>query len=606
MDPIQQRIASLTPERRALLEQRLMTAAAGTAQERIPRRAGRTPRPLSFAQERLWFLDQLLPGGVAYNTSHAVRIRGALDVEALRRALDASVTRHEALRTVFVEKDGVPLQAIVDHVPTSLPVLDLRQQPDGEREAVMRQHLEAEIGQSFDLARGPLWRTRLVRLGDLEHVLLLAIHHIVFDGWSLGVLWQELATNYEAFVAGGPSPLLPVARADRGLCRVAAVTLDGRAPGSESAYWTRTLAGAPVLSRCRWITPPGRLDRPGRQHFLEIPAELVDRLTKLSRQERATLFMTLLAAFQTLLCPLHRSERHRRGHGPRRPHAHRAGGDRSAGSPAPGDARRPVGRASLLSSSGSAREVTLGGTQHQELPFERLVEDLAPERSVSHGSGIPDACSSSRRPAVALNAPGTRGDSPGATEQRRGARGRHDVLPGDRAAGASRPDRVQHRPVRRRHDCAAWSVPPATWRGIGGRPRPAPRGAARSCRWRSASECRRVERRPRPNIPREACVHQLIEAQAQRTPDAVAVVCDGRRADLPGAGPPGDTPGGAAARRGGRARYPGWPLRRPLARDGGRPHRDPQGRRGRTFPWIPRIPWIGSPTCWATPGSGGW
>ena len=526
MDPIQQRIASLTPERRALLEQRLMTAAAGTAQERIPRRAGHTPRPLSFAQERLWFLDQLLPGGGAYNTSHAVRIRGALDVEVLRRALDATVTRHEALRTVFVEKDGVPLQAIVDHVPASLPVLDLRQQPDGEREAVMRQHLEAEIGQSFDLARGPLWRTRLVRLGDLEHVLLLAIHHIVFDGWSLGVLWQELATNYEAFVAGQPSPLPPVPVQYADFAEWQRSRLTGELLDSELAYWTRTLAGAPAL-----LALPADHPRPavwtgrGRQHFLEIPGELVDRLTKLSRQERATLFMTLLAAFQTLLLRY-------TGQSDIVVGTALAGRTRTELEGLIGLFARTLAMRTDLSGDPTfsqllarVREVTLGAYAHQELPFERLVEDLAPERSVSHAP-IFQTMFLLQNAQRSLTLPGlevTRLATDNGAAQvdltlslgtgPQGLRGRIEYSTDLFDAGTIA-RMVRHYETLLRGIVAAPDQPLSALPLL-----PTEERQRMLVEWNATAA----------EFPREACVHQLIEAQAQRTPDAVAVVCDGRR-----------------------------------------------------------------------------
>ena len=270
-----------------------MTAAAGTAPERIPLRIGHTPCLLSFAQQRLWFLDQLLPGGVAYNTSQGCGSGGPLTSRLCGgRSMRASAPRgaphslHRAGRR--------PPSGSCDHAPMPCPCSTSARSARGRARGGDVAAPGGGDRPAFDLARGPLWRTRLVRLGDREHVLLLAIHHIVFDGWSLGVLWQELATNYEAFVAGAAValPPLPVQYADFAEWQRSRLT--GKVLDSELAYWRRTLAGAPASSALP-EDHPARPSGParGRQHFLEIPAELVDCLTKLGRQERATLFMML-------------------------------------------------------------------------------------------------------------------------------------------------------------------------------------------------------------------------------------------------------------------------------------------------------------------------
>ncbi|HYU98516.1 MAG TPA: condensation domain-containing protein, partial [Pyrinomonadaceae bacterium] len=168
--------------------------------------------PTSFAQQRLWFLDQMSPGDLAYNMPCSVLLRGQLSAKILERSLNEVVRRHEALRTTFAVVDGTPVQVIIPALTLELPVTDLRQLPEGERKAQARHLADQEAQQSFDLIEGPLIRTRLLRLSEREQLLLLTIHHIVCDGWSLGVLVKELAALYKAFSAAKKSPLeeLPI------------------------------------------------------------------------------------------------------------------------------------------------------------------------------------------------------------------------------------------------------------------------------------------------------------------------------------------------------------------------------------------------------------
>jgi len=163
------------------------------------------PIPLSFAQQRLWFIDQWEPGSPAYNVPAAVRLRGSLNVAALRRGLAEIVRRHEVLRTTFATVEGRPVQVIAPARPVFLPVVDLRELSEAGREAKARELAVEEARRPFDLARGPLLRTILLRLGEAEHVLLLTMHHIVTDDWSIGVFWRELAGLYGAFSSGGVS-----------------------------------------------------------------------------------------------------------------------------------------------------------------------------------------------------------------------------------------------------------------------------------------------------------------------------------------------------------------------------------------------------------------
>jgi amino acid adenylation domain-containing protein len=348
---------------------------------------GRTEPPLSFAQERLWFLDRLRPGEISYNLPFALRLRGALDVAALERSLGEIVRRHDALRTVFRERNGTPVQLVAPFTGFPLPVKDLSHLSEAEREAEVQRELVAESGaeRPFNLSAGPLFRVSLLRLGAREHVLLLSQHHIVSDGWSMGVLYRELAALYEAYRDGGESPLaeLPVQYTDYAVWQREQV--EGAVMDRQLAYWRGRLGDAPEL-----LELPTDRPRPPVQTYrgatvpVEISAELLERLQALGRGEGATLYMVLLGAFQVLLSKYSGSE------------------DVVVGSPIAGRTRQEVedligffvntlvlrtdlsGDPSFREVLRRAREVTLGAYEHQEVPFERLVAELQPERSLSH------------------------------------------------------------------------------------------------------------------------------------------------------------------------------------------------------------------------------
>jgi acyl carrier protein len=222
--------------------------------------ARRGDLPLSFSQERLWFLDQLEPGSTAYNIPRAFRLEGHLEHAILERALSEIVRRHEALRTTFSASEGRAVQVIAPPAPVRLGVEDLGALPDAERLAEAQRLATAEVQQPFDLAR-PLYRVRLLRLHERDHVLLLTVHHIVADGWSMGVLVRELTTLYRAFLEGKPSPLaeLPLQYADfSGWQRR---WLSGELLASHMAYWKQQLVGAPRSSSCRPIARDPRCKR---------------------------------------------------------------------------------------------------------------------------------------------------------------------------------------------------------------------------------------------------------------------------------------------------------------------------------------------------------
>jgi amino acid adenylation domain-containing protein/FkbM family methyltransferase len=354
---------------------------------RIP--AASWQMPLSFAQQRLWFLDQLDPGSPFYILFTPLRLRGALDVVALARSLNAIVRRHEALRTTFVALDGRPIQIIASALSVPLPLVDLQHLPAHEREAEAQRLTSAEVRHPFDLATGPLIRASLIRLDATEHLLLLAMHHIVSDGWSMGVFIRELAKLYESFAAGRPAPLpdLPIQYADFAVWQ--RQWLQGAALEAQLAYWKQQLAGAPALLELPIAgrqRPPVQTFR-GAQRALTLPRSLAEALRALSQREGVTLFMTLLAAFQTLLSRYTGQE------------------DIVIGTPIANRTRRELEGligffvntlALRIDSSGRrsgnltfrellarVREVTLGAYAHQDLPFEQLVEALQPERDLS-------------------------------------------------------------------------------------------------------------------------------------------------------------------------------------------------------------------------------
>jgi hypothetical protein len=209
--------------------------------------------PLSYAQQRLWFLDQLEPNSSFYNVPAAVRLSGALNVEALQRTLSEVVRRHEVLRTHFITVDGKPVQVIDAPEPLKLEVVDLSTLDEAERTAETERLLASESARPFNLSRGPLLRMSLIRLGEEEHVALVTMHHIVSDGWSIGVLVHEVAALYSAYVRGEESPLaeLPIQYAD--FAHWQRNWLQGEVLAAELDYWRAELADAPTVIDCRSI-----------------------------------------------------------------------------------------------------------------------------------------------------------------------------------------------------------------------------------------------------------------------------------------------------------------------------------------------------------------
>ncbi|HYG80113.1 MAG TPA: condensation domain-containing protein, partial [Pyrinomonadaceae bacterium] len=263
---------------------------------------GRKRCPLSFAQARLWVLDRFLPGNPTYNVPLPLRLPGRLDVRALERSLNEIVRRHETLRTTFEVEDGKPVQVVAPSLDLKLEVIDLRRLPAAEREEAANRKVFEESAYSFDLAKGPLVRTTLIKLADTDHIFLVVMHHIISDGWSMRVFYQELSTLYLVYCQGRPSPLaeLPVQYTD--FTQWQAKRLSVEVLEQELSYWRSQLAGLPPSLELPTDRPrPPIQSHRGALHAFSVDRQLLDGLQALGRAEGATTFMVLLAAFQLLL-----------------------------------------------------------------------------------------------------------------------------------------------------------------------------------------------------------------------------------------------------------------------------------------------------------------
>ncbi|GAB4108565.1 MAG: hypothetical protein OHK0022_60140 [Roseiflexaceae bacterium] len=403
MSDLLDRITELSPEKRKLVELLLQreaqshkeppagaaTAAPAPATAPIvalPRDGH--PLPLSPAQQRLWFLDQLSPGDPFYNIATATRLSGRLDASALAGAFNTILARHEALRTIFPSQDGPqgtqPAPAALPTLVLELPLVDLSELPEQDREARSEELIRAEAAQPFDLAHGPLIRASLLRLAPQEHILAVTMHHIIADGWSTGILMRELGALYTAAVSGQPAPLapLPIQYADYAHWQTQRLQsgLEGQLD-----YWRNRLAGLPALNlpadRPRSITH-GITFR-GNTHQFALPATLAAELKALSQREGVTLFMTLLAAFDLLLAGYSGQE------------------DFAVGTPIAGRRREELegligffnsmlvlradlaGAPTLRELLQRTRETALAAYANQDVPFERLVEEVQTRRDLS-------------------------------------------------------------------------------------------------------------------------------------------------------------------------------------------------------------------------------
>jgi hypothetical protein len=383
MSDLGRQIGNLSPARKQLLERLLRREPGGAARAAVIAPRGLTRAPLSFAQRRLWVLDRMAPGGNSFNSPAAYRLTGPLDAAVLERCFGEIARRHEILRTTFDVEGDEPVQVIREPRPPALPVESLEQLAEGGREAEARRLWAEEARLPFDLAAGPLFRLRLLRLAPRDHILLITWHHIITDGWSFGVLVAELTRLYDAYERGLPSPLpeLPIQYADFALWQRERL----RGEGLEVLldYWRRRLSQPPTLELPTDRPRPAARGQHAERHPFALPPDLSDALRELCRAENVTPFMLLLAAFQLLLS------------------RYAGQTDISVGTDIAG--RRPSETEPLIGFfvnqlvlrtdlSGDptfrellarVREVCLGAYAHQDLPFDQLVQELKPERAAN-------------------------------------------------------------------------------------------------------------------------------------------------------------------------------------------------------------------------------
>jgi amino acid adenylation domain-containing protein len=487
----------------------------------------RSHLPLSYAQERLWFLEQLGIGRATYNIPAAVRLEGHLDIGALERSIGEVIRRHESVRTRFAEQDGRGIQVIDAPGEFRLEVVDLSGLGEAEREAEALRLACEDAARPFDLAAGPLLRAKLLRLGAAEHIGLLNMHHIVSDGWSQGVLIREVATLYVAYAEGRPSPLaeLPVQYADYALWQ--REWLQGEALARQVDYWRERLSGAPAAldlptDRVRPAVPSFR----GAVLPFRLSGELSSGLNDLSRREGCTLYMVLLAAFSVVLGRYSGQE------------------DIVVGSPIAGRRRAELegligffvntlvmrtdlsGDPSFRGLLGRVKKAALGAYAHQDLPFEKLVEDLQPVRDLSRQPLFQVVFALQNVPQETLELPGLRLSRAGGSAVTskfdlslhvfEGGSGLHclveyatDLFDGstiERLIGHYRTllEGIVAAPERRVSELPLLSA---------------------AERHRQVVEWNAMA----AEYPREKCVHELFAGQAARAPEAIAVVFDDRQ-----------------------------------------------------------------------------
>ncbi|HEY0739451.1 MAG TPA: amino acid adenylation domain-containing protein, partial [Herpetosiphonaceae bacterium] len=369
-------IALLIEERRA--------NAAGVPQAAIPRAERDQPLPLSFSQERVWFLNELSPGNTAYNTQVTIRFTGTLKIAVLEQAFSEIIRRHELLRTAFVAEDGQPVQIIHPPYAVSIPLIDLRELPAERREDEASRLIDVEFQRSFDVRQIPLIRWTLLRLDDQEHLLIQVEHHLVHDGWSLSVLFGEMQALYQAYLRGESSPLpeLPIQFADFTTWQRQWMR-DGVA-ADQMAYWKRQLAGSSFVLELPTDRPrPSVQTFRGATYSTHLPTELALAVRAFSRREGATLFMTLLATFQTLLFRYTGQDDLIVGSGIANRRWHET--ETLIGMIINNLMLRARLGADLTFREllAQVRNVTLEAYAHQDLPFDKLVEELHPPRDLS-------------------------------------------------------------------------------------------------------------------------------------------------------------------------------------------------------------------------------
>jgi amino acid adenylation domain-containing protein len=388
MSAIQDHLANLSEEQRALLLKKLMEKRATSArveQERIHRRSGHGPWPLSFAQELMWLLDRLNTTNIAYNTQTSRWVYGPLNVEALQKTMDALVARHEILRTTYTTLDGKPVQVVHENMPSVFEFIDIRHLPEHEREEEAHRLFAERVEYPFDLTRDVMLRTTVVQLDSEKYALLQVIHHIATDGWSKGKLNQEMEVLYRHYAYGEPVALPEPALHYADYAIWQREWLQGKVLERLLGYWKKQLQGAPALLELPTDhpRPPVQTGR-GAKCFYTLPKSLILKAREFSRQEGATLFMTMLAAFNILMSRYSGQEDIVVG----TPIANR---NRIEWENIQGFFTNTLALRTQLGDNPSfrelvrrVRETVLGAFDHQEMPFEKLIIELKPPRDLSY------------------------------------------------------------------------------------------------------------------------------------------------------------------------------------------------------------------------------
>ncbi|MEG5142650.1 amino acid adenylation domain-containing protein [Microcoleus sp. AT8-B6] len=496
--------------------------------------------PLSFAQQRLWFLDQLVPNNPFYNVPAALRLTGSLNFSALQQTFNEIVRRHEALRTTLAVVSGQPVQRIAAAFHLPINVVDLRNLLNESRQTEANRLTTEEAQRSFNLSNDLLLRVTLLQLDDAEYLLMLNMHHIVSDGWSIGVLIQELGALYTAFASEKPSPLPALSIQYADFAKWQREWLQGEVLETQLAYWRQQLNGISMLNLPADRPRPAIQSYRGKRQFLQLPKQLSEALETLSQREGVTLFMTMLAAFKTLLYHYAQQE------------------DIVVGSPIANRNRSEIegligffvnslvlrtdlsGNPTFRELLNRVKEVALGAYAHQDLPFEKLVEELHPDRALNQNPLF--------QVAFALqNAPGNQLELPELT-----------LSPQQLDVGTARFDLEFHLWERSPNTSGSNQSPSnKLWvdssEGISGMviysadlfdeatisrlighfqtllesivTNPEQRLAnlqylSAKERYHLLVECNNTQ----ADYPQDLCIHQLFEMQADRTPDAVALV----------------------------------------------------------------------------------
>lgn len=513
------RIAALSPEKRALLERKLRQQGRHEATvAEIPRRGTHDAPPLSYAQQRLWFLQQLSLHPALYHISLALRLHGPLNLTALQQAMDALVARHESLRTTFPSRDGEPRQLIADQLRIPIPLIDLSTLPAMQRESEALRQATETAQRPFDLTCGPLLRPVVFQLGPEDSLFDLTSHHIITDGWSQSVLIEELSALYTAFVNGDPPslPVLPLQYADF------AVWQRLQEESTHLSYWKKHLASAPPLLQLPTDHPrPVQQSYRGARFTFYIAPALTTALRRFSQQEGVTLFMTLIAAFQVLLA------------------RHTGENDIVVGSPIAGRVRpelealiglfvNTIVIRTNVSNSHTFRallhhvqDTALDAYAHQELPFEKMVDELHVPRTLGHAPLVQVLFALQNVPRSSLQFPGI--TTTAVTIPSGAARVDLNVMMWDDThelrgeveystdifAETTIARLAEHYQVLLEGMIAHPDQPIATLPLLTSREK-----HQLLVEW-SASQA--------PN-PSDLCVHQLFAAQAERTPDTIALI----------------------------------------------------------------------------------